>query len=530
MLNINSINFNKFIAATKPKIQNKNKLSIYYYNDTHGNSDQMAGVVEAARNFKKQNKDTAHFVLSSGDNVSGADNKKNSYVFDLMQNIMQVDATAAGNHELDNGAEGLKSAMSGKNIPIVVTNAEFDDDSPMQQITKKSIIKEQNGIKYGFIGTMPIDFEKCTKKIAQEGIEVMDFDDTVEALQEEIDNLEQQGINRIILLSHTGNEVEKKLAENLDGVDIVMGGHSHTVIDGIKQGENLLTSKSNEPVIVTQAGENGKYYGLLDVEFDDNGIIKKASNTLVQSPQSEKSPVLEYIKEQNLGKSPLVAKLKSSVAMPKNRRMEPNAWTNLMADSMRNELDCDIAIINSANIRKMPKIGNLTQRDISETAPMKNKLLKTKVTQKQIVEAIKTAAKETMTSQNGEPGLLQVSGLTYKINDKGDLLEMNFIDKKGNKTPIDINNPSDSITYSAAYDDFVARDDGEYPLMAPKFDVEHFDFDKDDTTIKYISKLENKDNLELIDDKRLEILKTSQPQQLSNSNQKFLNLTVPKVS
>ena len=141
MLNINSINFNKFIAATKPKAPNKNKLSIYYYNDTHGNSDQMAGVVEAARNFKNQNKDTAHFVLSSGDNVSGADNKKNSYVFDLMQNIMQVDATAAGNHELDNGAEGLKSAMSGKNIPIVVTNAEFDDDSPMQQITKKSIFK-----------------------------------------------------------------------------------------------------------------------------------------------------------------------------------------------------------------------------------------------------------------------------------------------------------------------------------------------------------------------------------------------------
>lgn len=216
--------------------------------------------------------------------------------------------------------------------------------------------------------------------------------------------------------------------------------------------------------------------------------------------------------------------------MPKNRRIEPNAWTNLVADSMKSELDCDIAIINSANIRKMPKAGNLTQRDITETAPMKNKLLKTKVTQKQIVEAIKTAAKESMTSDGGEPGLLQVSGLTYKINDKGDLLEMNFVDKNGNKTPIDINNPSDSITYTAAYDDFVARKDGEYPLMAPKFDTEHFDFDKDTTAINYISKLENKENLELIDDKRIEILKTSQPQLSNNNNQKFLDLTVPKAS
>ena len=530
MLNMNSINFNNFAASTKPKIPNKNKLSIYYYNDTHGNSDQMAGIVESAKDFKAKNKDTAHFVLSSGDNVSGADTKKNSFIFDLMQNIMQVAASAVGNHELDGGAHGFKDAIKGKNIPFVVTNAEFDDDNPMRELAKKSIIKEQNGVKYGFIGAMPIDFEKCTKKTAQEGVEVMDFDDTVEALQDEINNLRQQGVNRIILLSHTGNEVEKELAKNLDGVDIVMGGHSHTVIDGIQQGENLLSSKSNEPVIITQAGENGKYYGLLDVEFDNNGVIKKANNTLVQSPQSEKSPVIEYIKEQNLGKSPQVGKISKSVVMSKNRRIEANAWTNLMADSMRAELDCDIAIINSANIRKMPKVGNLTERDISETTPMKNKLLKTKVTQKQIVEAIKTAAKQSMTSSGGEPGLLQVSGLTYKINDKGDLLEMNFIDKNGNKNPIDINNPSDSITYTAAYDDFVARKDGEYPLMAPRFEVEHFDFDKDDTAIKYISKLSNKDNLELIDDKRLEILKTSQGQLLSSNNQKFLNLTVPKAS
>ncbi len=530
MLNVNSINFNKFAASTKPKIQNNNKLSIYYYNDTHGNSDQMAGIVESAKDFKARNKDTAHFVLSSGDNVSGADTKKNSFIFDLMQNIMQVGVSAVGNHELDAGAHGFKEAIKGKNIPFVVTNAEFEDDSPMRHLTTKSIIKEQNGVKYGFIGAMPIDFEKCTKEKAQEGIEVMDFDDTIEALQDEINKLRQQGVNRIILLSHTGNEVEKQLAKNLDGVDIIMGGHSHTVVEGLKQGENLLTSKSNEPVIVTQAGENGKYYGLLDVEFDDNGVIKKANNVLVQSPQSEKSPVIEYIKEQNLGKSPLVGKISKTVVMPKNRRVEPNAWTNLVADSMRAELDCDIALINSANIRKMPKVGNLTQRDISETAPMKNKLLKTKVTQKQIVEAIRTAAKESMTSDGGEPGLLQVSGLTYKINDKGDLLEMNFVDKNGTKILIDINNPSDSITYTAAYDDFVAREDGEYPLMKPRFEVQHFDFDKDDTAIRYISKLQNKDNLELIDDKRLEILKTSQPQLLSSSNQKFLNLTVPKAS
>ena len=56
-----------------------------------------------------------------------------------------------------------------------------------------------------------------------------------------------------------------------------------------------------------------------------------------------------------------------------------------MADSMKNELGTDIAIINSANIRKVPQIGTITENDITESAPMKNKLIKTKLTQKQLV-------------------------------------------------------------------------------------------------------------------------------------------------
>ncbi len=505
---LNALEMDEFVYRNRPS--KTNKLSIYYYNDTHGNTDQMVDVINNAKKFQEKSKDTndTTFILSAGDNCSGADPKKNEFIFNLMQNIMSVDVSAVGNHEVDATDKGFFDAAKDKNITFVATNVEFSDENKMKNIVKKSIVKEKNGVKYGFIGTMPIDFKTCTKEESQKGLEVMDLDHTIIALQDEINNLKAQGVSRIILLSHTGYDVDKKIVSQLDGVDIVVGGHTHSVVEGAKRNENVLKSKSGEPVIITQGGENGQYYGILNVQFNNNGQLTKVNNNLIQTTNRAKSPVIEYVKNQDLGESPHVATIKQSESLPKNRRMEPSGWTEMMADSMKAELDGDIAIINSANIRKVPKEGNLTQRDVMESAPMKNKLLKVQITQKQLVDAVKNASLSTMTSPDGYPGLLQGSGFSYKIDDKGKLLEFNIIDKKGNVTPVDVNNPSEDITYTAIYDSFVAKADGETPELAPKFKAQEFDFDKDETMCKYLSKRADKEGLVIKRDNRIEIVKT----------------------
>ncbi len=510
MLFLNDISFDTFQSSAKKHQTDKNTLKIYYYNDTHGNSDSIAGIVSAAKNFKNANKDKPFFVLSAGDNVSGGDVEKNGFIEDIMQNIMGVDASAVGNHEVDAASGGFYDTATKRNIKFVATNAEFDDDNKMNEFVKKSLVMERGGVKYGFVGTMPLDFTSCTKDNAQEGIKVLDFDSTVKALQKEIDNLKAQGINRIIMLAHTGYDTDKKLVQNLDGLDVVIGGHTHVVVDGAKEGENLLKSKSGEPVLITQAGENGKLYGIADIKFDDKGVIKDVSNTVYASPLREKSPIIEYIKSQNLGKSPKIGVLKEADPLPENRRIEPCGWTLTMADAMKEELGTDIAIINSANIRKVPKIGTLTERDVQESAPMKNRLIKAKITQKQLVDAVQNAARQTLTTEEGCPGLIQGSGFGYKVDGKGNLLEMNLIDKQGNKTPIDFKNPSDQITYLAAYDDFTAKADGETPELAPKFGIDQkFDYDKDKTMCDYLLKMSNRENLKIVNDGRIQIQKTS---------------------
>ena len=533
MIGVNNYTFNTFQATTKQAGASRpvqsNKLSIWYCNDLHGNTDKMSGVMEAAKAFKNSKGDSAHFLLTAGDNVSGADKTKNEFVLDIMQNVMSIDASAVGNHEIDATSTGFGEASGDKKINFIATNVEFDEDNPLNDVVKKFHIEEEGGVKYGFVGLMPLDFKTCTKKSVQDDLEVMDMEESIEALQEEIDNLKEQGINRIILLSHSGFEVDKETASKLSGVDIIIGGHSHSVVEGASHGHNIVYSKTGEPVVITQAGENGRYYGVLDVEFGESGELIKIANNLIPT-SGKKSPIIEYIKDQKMGLSPTIATISSIDEMPKNRRTTPHGWANLVVDSMRSEFNSDVAFLNAANVRKVPTEGKLTQRDVSESVPMKNKLIRTRVTQKQMVDAIKQAAKETLTSTTGEPGFLFASGLTYKVNDKGDLLELNFIDKQGIKNPIDINNPSETVTYDAIYDEFVMMENGEYPHLAPKFPVEHFEFDKDKTAIDYISKMQNKDGLVIADDHRIEIVKTLQPTQLSSSNQKFLNLTRPIAS
>src|SRR5699024_8280766 len=138
----------------------------------------------------------------------------------------------------------------------------------------------------------------------------------------------------------------------------------------------------NNPIIIVQTGENAKNVGVLDVEFDENGVPVSAENNLIQTSH-DKNVVLSYIIDAALGKSPKVAMAEDIDPMTDNRRITPCAWTLLMADAMKNELGADIAFINAANTRKVPKKGTITRRDISESTPLKNTLLVKQMTEKE---------------------------------------------------------------------------------------------------------------------------------------------------
>ena len=508
--NPNAQNANKTAQNAKT---NKAKLSLFFINDMHGHIDNMTNILGASKQFDKDAKakgaDT--LKLSAGDNYTGGDVQRNNLMVKFLD-FIGIEASAVGNHEFDATATKFYDVKKDTKTKFLAANANVPSGSKFYDNIEKSTIIEKNGNKYGVVGLMPIDLETvASKKEALEGIRPYNLEESAKAAQAEIDKLRAQGINKIILLSHIGIDMDRKIIPMLDGVDIVQGGHTHNLTPELKDSENILKSKSGEPVILLQAGENGKYAGVLDVEFDENGIITTASMD-INKAQLEKSPVLEFIKTSVLGKSPEVATLQSIDPVPENRRIVPCAWTNFLADGMRHELNTDIAFVNAANMRKVPKPGIITERDITETTPLKNTLMVSNMTEKEIVRVVKEAAKTSLSYETGEPGIMHVSGLSYKATSNGDLLEMAFVDKNGNKTPIDINNPKEDKFYTVAHDTFVAepRDNMEYPGMAitahKNQEVKQYNFDKDKTAADYLRKMPNKDDLIITDDHRIEII------------------------
>ena len=504
---IPNLNVNNQSQAQPSK---RNKLSIFYINDMHGNVDSMSGMIAASDKFDKEHKDKDSDVLkiSAGDNFSGGDDKRNKLVINLLSR-MGIQTSAVGNHEFDASISKFYQYLN-PDTKFLAANAKTPEGSAFYNNVQKSTIIEQNGTKYGIIGLMPFDLAVTSgnndKKL--EGIRPADLDESANLVNEEVKKLQEQGVDRIVLVSHIGNDKDKEIVSKLHGVDVIVGGHSHTEVEGIKSGENLYNNADGDPVVIVQTGENAKNVGILNLEFDDKGVARIADNNLVKVSR-EKSPVLDYFKDCVMGKSPQIGNLEYADPLPDNRRKTPCAWTNMLCDAMASQTGSDIAFVNASNTRKVPKSGTLTERDVTESTPLKNTLLVKQMTEKEIVQAVKEALSMSFSNETGEPGILHASGIGYVGDTQGNLKEMYYLDKQGNKTPIDINNPSDK-TSKVCYDSFMMGGT-EYPIFVPEKQVnpqieQTFDFDKDKLAIQYLKSLPNKDAITIKDDKRIQII------------------------
>lgn len=166
-----------------------------------------------------------------------------------------------------------------------------------------------------------------------------------------------------------------------------------------------------------------------------------------------------------------------------------NPHCDFIVDALRSELNTDIAIMNSANIRGQFEEGRIDTRDLAIISPFANKVVVIQATEEEIVNGIKNRAKASMSSNSHRPGIVQVSGLKYTFNKVGDVLSMSFVDKQGKETPIDINNPSKEKMYTIASDDFcIGNTDGGGVNLPHRLEtaLKKFDFDKDIIVGEYI--------------------------------------------
>ncbi|MDD3150633.1 MAG: metallophosphoesterase, partial [Candidatus Gastranaerophilales bacterium] len=354
----NNIVFTPFInTGNRPK--NEVKTSFLYVNDYHAQISKLEHLKTASdvfdASYKGQNVDT--FKVSAGDMNAGMELEKNNLVTKYL-NLIGLDVSTLGNHEFDAREQGLNNVLNNAKFQYVCSNIDMDDDDKTisQKKIAEYVIKEKNGNKYGFIGATPIELkEKLYNSKSFANLEVDDFTETIEEINETARELKKQGISRIVLLSHLGLDKDIVLAKKSSGIDVIIGGHTHNLVDGVKEGFNLQTSAANEPVIITQAGKDGQYYGILEVVFDELGRIKHASNKVHKTAEKPANLVAKYFEDATLGKANPIGILDNSYSV-ENILIQENPIANFLTDALIVKSNADIAFVNSGTIR-----GDLSQ-------------------------------------------------------------------------------------------------------------------------------------------------------------------------
>ena len=476
-----SINKNLSLNPFKPMgnaKSNETELGLFYTNDMHGDVNRLAKFKTAHDKFLSANKNTPSLTLAAGDCLFGADKQRNSLMVKLF-NLMGLDALALGNHEFAGGTKNLSESISNAKFKTVSANIEVEKENPLQKNIKdkklvKSAVFMKGGHKFAVIGASPFDSYITT---TDKTVKVKDLNKTINAINEEAKSLEEQGVNKIILLSHLGygEEGDLAVARQTEGVDIIVGGHTHTEIDGINNQApqdknnthklNLLTSKRNEPVLVTQAGGMNEYAGYLNAVFDENGVLKpkKTTNKLVEIDQFEESNLANRLMSQELGRKVNLAAVKGEYN-PKNsfiERHEENPLANAFADAILErgkKYGAEVSLFHAASVRGGAN-GQITNYDVKYAMlPFNNDVNVVEISEKDLVQLLKDMSGSILTSDN-DPQLLRPAGMEYSVrNDKEYFLYGGtepISDININGRAVDAKNPDENKTVKIAFNNYL---------------------------------------------------------------------------
>lgn len=455
--------------SEQPIVTKPAQLSLFHMHDFHGQSVRMERAYTAGEEFQKGSltqseifEDTMpidKLKLCSGDMFLGASPIRISMVNEFLNNIGVI-ASALGNHELDSSITDFAKLINEKKYRLVSTNIHPNKENAVNNIVSDSFIIEINGNKYGIIGVSPVDFMEHTNQPEEiSKLNLDNLDSTIAEIQEDVNLIKQNGVNKIILLSHLGVDFDKNIAQKVNDLDVILGGHTHTLFKEAKEGENLFYSSKGEPVLIVQSGKDGEYIGVPNLKFDEFGQIVDIDYKIIKTDDYERSEELQASFEKYSTEADELGTIINMESDTGNNYAQENPNASFLLDCLRCELDTDVAIMNSASMRNKFTSGDFTSLDLENAVPFTDKIVVIQASEKELVNAIQQKVKETILSPNLRPGILQVSGMRYEFDKQtGDLISLSILDKSGEERFVDVKNPSDRL-YSVAVNEFCAENE-----------------------------------------------------------------------
>ncbi|WP_299018508.1 bifunctional metallophosphatase/5'-nucleotidase [uncultured Photobacterium sp.] len=326
-------------AQTPSQPEHTFTLTVAHINDTHSNFDPVKSSFKAdetlvynefggfprLQTMADEYKQAAQTENDSFLFLHGGDAWQGSAYFKLNEGAMNaellsqmgLDAMALGNHEFDLNNTKLNQFISDINFPVVAANVDTSKDADLKNQTnlkpyvvfafdgnKKTPVTDLNNLPKDkdLVAVFGIALDDMPNLAPNTG--KVEFHDMVQSAQSTVDMLEAKGIQNIIALTHIGNAVDLDIASKVNGIDLIVGGHSHTLLgDFTNLGHDhngTYAQMVNNPdgqsrTCVVQAGQYAQAIGQLKVIFDEQGDVTDCNglNTLLSNEEYYHSPTRE---------------------------------------------------------------------------------------------------------------------------------------------------------------------------------------------------------------------------------------------
>lgn len=433
-------------------------LTILHFNDFHGQLEsaqdratgrtqggiaRLAGAIAAVRAEEPRR---PVLVLFAGDLLQGT---VTSTVFlgvpDLeMLAALGVDAMVMGNHELDFGQDHFRRLLAQARFPVLGANVRATPEPFALQ--PSVLLQPAGGPRVAVLGLVTDELTTTTHPRNAVGVTV---DDPVVTAMQLVPALEAQA-DLVVVLSHLGIAEDRRVASEVPGVDLVVGGHNHNL---------YATPVVENGVPILQAGERGLYLGRLDLAVED-GRAQVTGYRLIPIDASvpEDAAVAAEVqrlmgmleKEVDVPVGTLATELDASREVI---RRQESAFGNLVSDLARELTGSDVALFNGGGFRASIPAGTVRMKHVYQTFPFVNELVTGTLTGAKLQEALDRSA--SLDPADNPGGFLQVSGLRYAIRG-GRALDVTV-----GGAPLD-----PQARYRAVMPDFLAAGGDGYSMLA----------------------------------------------------------------
>lgn len=340
-----------------------------------------------------------------------------------MMNLIGFDAMTLGNHEFNLGPDSLAEMLGTAQFPVVSGNTRVSGNHPLASLVRDHLIIETGETRIGILGVTTPD----TVFLSSPG-DVVTFEDPAEHLNAAAAALRAEGVTKIVVLSHLGFVQDQALAAAVEGISVIVGGHSHTLLSNTEEGApsyaTLVESPSGRAVPIVQAYAFSRYLGDLALEFDEDGTVVSATGDTVLLAMADFEEAPDVAARVDELRGPIatltatpVAELAADIdGSRESCRARECEMGNTVADAMVARLEgagVTIAFANGGGLRASLEAGTITLGDVLTVLPFQNTLHTLELSGAALLAALEHGVNGI---EEGAGRFPQVSGLRFRLD------------------------------------------------------------------------------------------------------------------